>query len=165
MREWDGRRLNTGRWYLVPARPEYLHSLPLRMYSFLPFDLCAVDRYKTTTPWKFLQREPSVSICFRVISWQWCLPVNSSHKFKEGREKKPDLARFIGLHILQQFWNLLAYQNSLWSPSLYCDLSHLGKWIPCYWWHKCSGTVKPKCKLNFFGFWQSLLPWGGQLNF
>lgn len=48
-------------------------------------------RYKTTKPWEFLQREPSVSICFRVIFWQWCLPVNSSHKFKKGRGKKKRL--------------------------------------------------------------------------
>lgn len=130
-------------------------------------------RYKTTKPWEFLQREPSVSICFRVISWQWCLPVNRSHKFKEGRKKKKktDLAGFIGLHIynnseileiididIELFW------YSLWNLSLCCDLSHLGKRVPCYWWHKCSGTVKPKCDLAFFGFWQSLLPWGGQLN-
>lgn len=29
---------------------------------------------------------------------------------------------------------------------------------------QCSGTVKPKGDLAFFGFWQSLLPWDGQLN-
>lgn len=58
-------------------------------------------------------KEPSVSICFRVISWQSCLPVNSSHKFKEkGEKKKNGLSWVYWSPYLQQFWNLLANLNS-----------------------------------------------------
>lgn len=71
-------------------------------------------RYKTTKPWEFLQREPSVSICFRVISWQWCLPVNRSHKFKEGRKKKKDRLSWVYWSpYLQQFWNLANHWCSI----------------------------------------------------
>lgn len=181
MWEWHELKLNTGRWYLVPACSTYLHSLPLRMYSFLPFDLCGVDT-KPQSHGSFYKGNPvwvSVSGSFPDNDiFQWTRVINS----KRG-EKKDWLSWVYWSPYLQQFWNLLANHwssinvfiepifnildcfDSLWNLSLCCDLSHLGKRVPCYWWHKCSGTVKPKCNLDFFGFWQSLLPWGGQLNF
>lgn len=68
------------------------------------------------------------------------------------------------MHI--QLIGLLSY--SLWKVSLCCGLGHLGKGVPCYWWHKCSGTVKPKFNPDFFWFQQFLFTWkaswGGQLN-
>lgn len=142
-------------------------------------------RYKTTKPWEFLQREPSVSICFRVISWQWCLPVNRSHKFKEGRKKKKDRLSWVYWSpYLQQFWNLGNHWCSINTSS--CELGELWTyWTiliqslkpePMLWsesFRKTSTMLlmaqvfrdcETKMRSCFLWIWQSLLPWGGQLN-
>lgn len=95
-------KLSTGRWYLVPACSEYLHSLPWWMYSFLPFDLCGVDT-KPQSHGSFYKGNP---VWVSVSGWfpdndvfQWTAVINS----KRGGKKKDWLSWAYWSPYLQQF--------------------------------------------------------------